>query len=236
MYDNIIFDVYGTMIDIWTDEESSSTWHQIAPLFHFYGVNLLPQQIKTLFFEGCAKNLAKGKKRFTNPEIDVVSVFYDILATQNKASKSLAKQLAQAFRVASYRKIQLFDGVLQTLETLKNSGKKLYILSNAQACFTTPELKRFGLTKYFRGIALSSNYKVAKPDKEFFEAFLEKYKLNKSACIYVGNDLNSDICGANAVGMDCIWLNTGRLHNDTNHTPTHTIDNGDFTKILDIVK
>lgn len=235
MYKNIIFDIYGTMIDVWTDEGDIATWQAIAPLLDFYGVKLLPEQVKVLFFEGCQKQLADGKKRYDYPEIDVVKVFYDILASQGVKNKSVAKFVTQAFRVASTRKLQLFDGVLETLSKLKQAGKKLYVLSNAQASFTQNELAKLGLPKFFSGIVLSSNYGIAKPSTRFFDVVVEKYHLDKSQCIYIGNDLNSDILGANNSQMDCIWLNTGHLLNNGVATPTYTIDDGNFTKICDIV-
>ena len=49
------------------------------------------------------------------------------------------------------------------------------------------------------------------------------------------NDLHSDILGANNAQIHSIWLNTGHLQNDSGHTPTYTIDDGDFAKICDVV-
>ena len=235
MYKNIIFDIYGTMIDVWTDEQDIATWQAIAPLLDFYGAKLLPEQIKVMFFEGCQKQIVEGKKRYDYPEIDLVKVFYDILESQNLGCKTKATFLTHAFRVASTRKLQLFDNVLQTLAKLKKAGKKLYILSNAQASFTQFEIKKFGLPKLFNGIAFSSNYGLAKPSTAFFDKVLDKFHLKKEESIYVGNDLFSDILGANNAGIDCIWLNTGHLQNDGTGTPTYTIDDGDFAKICDIV-
>lgn len=235
MYENIIFDIYGTMIDVWTDEGDDATWQSITPLLDFYGVKLLPEQVKVMFFEGCQKQLVNGKKRYDYPEIDVVKIFYDILESQNLGCKTKATFLTHAFRVASTRKLQLFDGVVETLTKLKRAGKKLYILSNAQASFTKNELNKFGLPKFFKGIVLSSNYGIAKPSTQFFDVVVDKYHLDKSKSIYIGNDLNSDILGANNVNMHCIWLNTGHLQNNGVANPTYTIDDGDFTKICDIV-
>ena len=42
MYKNIIFDVYGTMVDVWTDEQDIQTWQAVSSLMDFYGANLLP--------------------------------------------------------------------------------------------------------------------------------------------------------------------------------------------------
>ena len=235
MYKNIIFDIYGTMIDVWTDEGDIATWQAIAPLLDFYGAKLLPEQVKVMFFEGCQKQLANGKKRHDYPEIDVAKVFYDILASQGIKNKATAKFVTQAFRVASTKKLQLFDGVIETLTKLKQSGKKLYVLSNAQASFTKNELAKLGLPKFFSGIVLSSNYGIAKPSTQFFDVVVDKYHLDKSKSIYIGNDLNSDIWGANNANMHCIWLNTGHLQNNGVAKATYTIEDGDFTKICDIV-
>ena len=39
MYKNIVFDVYGTLININTDEISLSVWEQVAKTMRFYGVD-----------------------------------------------------------------------------------------------------------------------------------------------------------------------------------------------------
>ena len=235
MYKNIIFDVYGTMIDVWTDEQDIATWQAIAPLLDFYGANIAPEKIREMFFAGCQKQIEEGKKHFDYPEIDMVKVFYDILESVGLGCKTKATFLTHAFRVASTRKLQLFQDVLQTLAKLKKAGKKLYILSNAQASFTAFELKKLGLPKFFSGIVLSSNHGVAKPSAQFFDILCQKYNLDKQECIYIGNDLNSDIVGATNAKMDSIWLNTGKLPHNANITPTYTIDDGDFAKICDVL-
>lgn len=61
------------------------------------------------------------------------------------------------FRAISIEELKLFPGVPEMLQRLKDAGKKVFLLSNAQALFTAPEISLLGLTKYFDGILLSSD-------------------------------------------------------------------------------
>ena len=72
-----------------------------------------------------------------------------------------------------WKKMSLFPGVPEMLQRLKDAGKKVFLLSNAQALFTAPEIPLLGLTKYFDGILLSSDDRVKKPDPAFFEMLLK---------------------------------------------------------------
>ena len=87
-----------------------------------------------------------------------------------------------------WKELSLFPGVPEMLQRLKDAGKKVFLLSNAQALFTAPEISLLGLTKYFDGILLSSDAGVKKPDPAFFEMLLKQYHLNPSECLMTGND------------------------------------------------
>jgi putative hydrolase of the HAD superfamily len=91
---------------------------------------------------------------------------------------------------------------------LSKSKLKVILLSNAQSSFTLNEMKATGIDIYFDRVYLSSDYKVSKPDRTFYEMMLEKEQLKAAECIYIGNDHTTDIKGANAVGMDSIYLYT----------------------------
>ena len=97
-------------------------------------------------------------------------------------------------------------GVDAFLSALKARGAKLYILSNAQSCFTLCELERLDLTKYFDGIELSSDFGRKKPDAAFFRHMLSKYSLNEEESIYVGNDICADLQGAKSVNLRSAYI------------------------------
>lgn len=237
-YQNIAFDVYGTMVDIHTDEQSMALWEKIRRVLFFYGVQSEASDLKTLYFLLCQKQAEERKQHCDYPEIDVVSVFERIFEIGGrKVPRDIATSVAQTMRALSTEYIKLYDGVIETLTELKKQGRKLYVLSNAQACFTQVELDMLGVSQYFDGILFSSDYGVAKPSKAFFDALIDKYSLDKQNTMYVGNDAFSDMKGAQDAGIDCVWLRTNHTPSDAvcENPPTYTIANGDFRELLNIL-
>lgn len=237
MYKNYVFDVYGTLVDIHTNEYELATWQKLADTLKFYGVNYAAQELEETYFASCELQMKLGKETFQYPEVDVVQVFCQIFANKGKkAGKSLATHLAQEFRAFSTQYIRLYDGVLETLAKLKKAGKKLYILSNAQSCFTKTEISRLGLRKYFSGIVYSSDYKCAKPSAKLFDALVQKFNLNKKETIYIGNDGFTDVVGARNAKIDCLWIKTNLTGNDDpTWTPKFTVADGNFREIAKLL-
>ena len=92
------------------------------------------------------------------------------------------------------------------LETLKAKGKNVYLLSNAQRGFTENELNMFGLIKYFDGIIISSDEECSKPDRHYYEILLERFSLDASETIMIGNDYIADIRGAKEAGLSALYI------------------------------
>ena len=116
--------------------------------------------------------------------------------------------LAKMFRAISIEELKLFPGVPEMLQRLKDAGKKVFLLSNAQALFTAPEISLLGLTKYFDGILLSSDAGVKKPDPAFYEMLLKQYHLDPAECLMTGNDDIADCHGAASAGIASCYVAT----------------------------
>lgn len=238
MYKNYVFDVYGTLVDIHTNEYEIATWQKLAKTLAFYDVNYTAEELKEAYFMSCDLQMKQGEKKFQRPEVDVVEVFRHIFANKNKkASKTLATHLAQEFRAFSTERLALYNGVVETLNKLKRAKKKLFILSNAQRCFTRPELVKLGIAKYFAGIVYSSDYGCAKPDPALFNVLTDKYKLDKKETVYIGNDPLTDVDGAKNAKIDCLWIKTNLTDYDQSPklSPKYEINNGDFTQVAQLL-
>ena len=46
MYKNYIFDLYGTLIDIKTNENKPYLWQKVADFYRFHGADYTPQELK----------------------------------------------------------------------------------------------------------------------------------------------------------------------------------------------
>ena len=238
MYKNFIFDVYGTLVDIRTNEYEDSAWEKLSETLSFYGVDYTPQELSETYFSSCEWQMRMGSANFKHPEVDVVEIFRHIFENKGKkAGKSLATHLAQEFRAFSTEYIRAYDNVHETLTKLKKAGKKLYVVSNAQSCYTKQELSKLGLRKYFSGIVYSSDYKCAKPDAELFKALIDKHKLDRKQCVYIGNDPISDVEGARNAKIDCLWIKTNLTPCDLapKFTPKYTVNNGDIAEVAKLL-
>ena len=49
MFKNCIFDLYGTLVDIRTDEEKPSLWHTLSSRYAHLGVSTRPEVLKTRY-------------------------------------------------------------------------------------------------------------------------------------------------------------------------------------------
>lgn len=74
---------------------------------------------------------------------------------------------AEQFRIISTEFVKLYPNTLKVLKELREAGKKIYLLSNAQRAFTWQELESTGLVPCFDDIFISSDEGCKKPDKDF---------------------------------------------------------------------
>ena len=229
-YDNYIFDLYGTLIDIHTDEERKGLWKEMADYLKenfssFYeGPDLRKRYLEICHEE---EDILKSQKGHEWPEIQIEKVWARLIVEGCKGLENIKKQednkktelsslinspaihsLCIFFRESSRDKFVVYDGVTETLEKLKSMGKKIFLLSNAQRAFTEKELSDAGLTDYFDDIFISSDKEIKKPQKEFMELLVSKNGLSIDKCVMIGNDIFSDVGVAAKNGMNSIFLNT----------------------------
>lgn len=75
-------------------------------------------------------------------------------------------------------------------------------LQNTKLTITPPELKN-----YFDHIIISGDFGKGKPDPSIFEHVLEVANVEKEHAIMVGDNLMTDILGANRTGIKSVWIN-----------------------------
>ena len=209
-YTDLIFDLYGTLVDIHT-EEDDLVWEKTALYFGFYGAHYTPTELRSAFTAAMAARQAKaGQSYECFPDIPFEQVMAELFVARGvtENADSLGTNAAQLFRICSIEYVKLYPHVLEALETLRQKGYRLWLLSNAQRVFTEYELRHLGLGQQFDGIYISSDYGCRKPDIRFFRTLLEEQKLDVANCLMIGNDRETDIAGAKAAGLDTLYMHT----------------------------
>ncbi|ADZ84815.1 HAD family hydrolase [Cellulosilyticum lentocellum] len=208
MYKHYLFDLYGTLIDIHTNEESSLLWQKLSSFYAFNGALYTATTLKDAYIEKVS--LYKTKQTHTPyPDFPLEQVFRDLfLAKAVIPSADLTVSAMQCFRILSTKYVKLYPSVHELLSNLKKAGKKLFVLSNAQREFTLKEMRILGIEDYFDGIYFSSDYCCCKPDSAFYEILLKNEKLLPQDCLMIGNDYNADCEGAYNSGIASLYIHS----------------------------
>lgn len=214
MYRNYIFDLYGTLLDIRTDEEQEELWMEMAILYGKEGAVYTPEALKTAYGDACRKEEERLREEtgFAYPEIEIGKVFSGLFSQKGvETGMELVSGLARRFRERSREYMRLYEGTEPLLRKLREGGRRIYLLSNAQRLFTEPEIAEAGIGGYFDDIFLSSDFGIKKPEKAYMETLLKKHGLKREECLMVGNEAESDLAVAKKCGVDGLLVSDGHF-------------------------
>jgi len=103
--------------------------------------------------------------------------------------------------------VQPREGVGETLTALRRQGLHLGIVSNIDDDQFHPLWERIGLGPYFDAITTSEEARSCKPDPGIYRHALGKAgDVAPEQVIFVGDSLDYDVVGANALGMTTVLI------------------------------
>lgn len=238
MYKNYVFDLYGTLVDIRTNEWKSYLWKKMYVWYSMHGAYYdKPLQLKKEFYRLIERNEKEMNHDYA--EIQIEYVFKEMFEAKGvEIDMQLAIETGKMFRMLSLEYVKLYDGVLDMIDDLKKAGKNIYLLSNAQRIFTEPEMRTLKIYDLFDGIIYSSDAGYKKPSKEFFETLFTKYNLNKEESVMVGNDHICDAKGASDFGIDSLYwyTNISPEHPGKKNLPKNCKEIKDITDVSKTIK
>lgn len=91
------------------------------------------------------------------------------------------------------------------LQSLAQRQVPLYCLSNMAASTFAYLREQHGFWDAFRGIVISGEIKMAKPEREIFEYLLRRYALSASETVFV-DDHAPNIQAAQELGLHTVWF------------------------------
>ena len=94
-------------------------------------------------------------------------------------------------------------GTVEILQELRDHEVPLYALSNWPAESFPRARQRFDFLGWFRGILVSGDVKVIKPDPRIFELLLERFAIDPLSVIFI-DDVAANAAAARAFGMYAI--------------------------------
>ena len=200
----VLFDVYGTLVDIKTDEHRDDVFESLSRFLEYRRVFIPGGELKELYFDKIHQQLVQSHEK--HPEVDVADALAYVLHERGGTNDRLLSQfLTQLYRALCRERFRLFDDTFWTLNKFRKKYR-LGIVSDAQRLFCKPELRAMRLERFFDAIVISSDYKFRKPDPRLFHIALSMLNVPASEAAYVGNSWETDLMGPRNAGLAMVGL------------------------------
>lgn len=121
----------------------------------------------------------------------------------------VSKKLFHDYETNAWRYARPFEGMRDVIQGLKNSGKKVGIVSNGQTHIQLRSLLALDLDRLADAYLISEQEGCRKPDAAIFLRAAERLSVAAEECVFVGDSPEADILGARAAGMRTIWFPNG---------------------------
>ena len=185
-YDTIVFDIGGVLI-----EREEIDLRDLRKLGIYDEVEL--RQLMIIYYDIANENDTATYK-------EVLEKYEKALPDRFKPKAKELIDLSMHKRVCKY--------TVPLLKELKSKGYKLYYLSNASKHRHEVSKKKglLNFLEYFDGGLISYKEGVEKPNPEFYNRLLKKYKLKASDCLFI-DDNSSNIETAQNLGFKTLYYN-----------------------------
>lgn len=163
--------------------------------------------------KGNKKNLSKKLLEFYYSHgIESDDAFEKFLEKEfGKAEPKILAAGVNAYLKEKYLHLKPYPDTIETLKKLKKKGFKLAIVSDGFRLKAWMRLNAAGLDKYFDTVVTFDDTGKKKPAKEPFLKACKELKVKPEQCIFVGDWVERDIEGANAVGMKTCLAKYGQV-------------------------
>jgi len=124
-------------------------------------------------------------------------------APMNDQMRTILEHLQAEFETPAH--FHLFPDAIPTLESLRDAGYRLGIISNWS--WNLPDLcDGMGITDHFEHIVTSARVGASKPHRAIYDYALHWFDAQPDECVQIGDNAVADVAGARAVGMHGILI------------------------------
>jgi putative hydrolase of the HAD superfamily len=117
-----------------------------------------------------------------------------------------AAALARLYNDRRNAAVHLYEESISTIETLRERGHRLAMITNGAAETQRAKIVRFDLARHFDCILVEGEFGIGKPDERVYRHVLEQLQIEAGDAMMVGDDLERDVAGPQRVGMHGVWI------------------------------
>jgi FMN phosphatase YigB (HAD superfamily) len=132
-------------------------------------------------------------------------------------------ELYAVYRARYLAAVRPLDGVLAGLARLRAAGWRTAVVTNGPAGPQLAKTEQLRLSRLMDAICVSEVEGFDKPDAAIFRRAAAKAGAALDGAWMVGDSLDADIAGGNALGLTTAWVSNGRQLPVAGPVPTHVL-------------
>lgn len=136
--------------------------------------------------------------------------FAEVLERYNVASQPAIDEVIERYLSDRFRGLLLHDDSVWGLNIIAESVP-IGLITNGPTNIQQPKIDMLEIEHHFDFVVISESVGYWKPDPRIFEIGLEKAGLTAGDVIYVGDNPEADIGGAQAAGIRAVWMNRASI-------------------------
>ena len=134
------------------------------------------------------------------------SILYPKILSAFGGNPSIADDLIEDYQTGCCVHARPFDGMEETLSSLRARNIGLGLITNGETAFQTRHIHALGLDRVMDVILISEAEGLRKPDPAIFHRALNRLKIAPERAMFIGDNPAVDILGAHGAGLKTAWF------------------------------
>lgn len=207
MISAVLFDFYGTLVDIKTEDWGDDAMRGVAYFLRYRGLPLRRAELRDRAREALQRQIDGSTQ--AHFQFDLALMWRNVIEESSPdlvASLGpdglvpFSQSLATIQRSQSRVRFELVSGAIETLEALAENYR-LGVMSDGQGAFVRAELRELGISRYFDVVVVGGDHGYRKPDPRLFRHAIEQLGIAATSSVYVGTDPELDARASDVIGM-----------------------------------
>jgi len=196
VYQAVIFDLFGTLVDNYPRQETHETLSEIAQMLH-----VPPQQFISLWTVDTWYLRATG----VFPDLAANMEYICQVLQRRAVLPAQIEQACQLWLRSTVRTLLPRENVLEILQRLRLAGYKIGVMTDCS--YETPfHWPTSAFPSFVDATVFSCLAGMKKPDPRMYDLTCQRLAVQPERCIYIGDRCGHELTGAAAAGMYPIQL------------------------------
>ena len=206
MLNTVLFDMGGTLEDIWYNEETTAdVMEKLQETLRANGLEpgCSGEEFRERVLAGVKeyKRWSEGNMLEAKPEEIWHGYYLKSVGFDREKLLPITEELANLWEITYYHR-ELRPGVKELLDGLKARGYHIGVISNNASLYNVFNvLEEYGIRDYMEDVTVSSVTGYRKPHPEIFRISMRQMRCRPENCVYVGDTVSRDIIGAKRAGF-----------------------------------